>query len=223
MDRRNFLRTATAVGLAGSVAGCTGMLDSGGNSNVTLSEPDREFASEDVPYPAWGQKVPDVTLPAPMEDRSVELRSVDKPMVLTFFYSHCNTVCPVLISTMRNVHTHSLNEGYAGDVEFFPTTFDPQRDDAQRFEAYAEEMNVDADSKNWHFLRPESKDRAKSVVQEQFGVMFERTHPDDMDMYMFTHSALTFLVNADGYVERAYRSKSPKAKQIISDLETVRT
>src|SRR6056297_3513812 len=224
MNRRDYLRTATAVGLTGSVAGCTGLLDGGGNPNVTLGEPDREVdaSSEDLPYPAWGQKVPDVSLPAPVDDRTVDLRSIDTPSLLTFFYSHCNTVCPVLISAMRNVQTHSLNEGYADEVAFFPTTFDPARDDADRFRAYADEMNVDTDAGNWHFLRPESKDRAKAVVQEQFGVRFDRTEPDDMDMYMFAHSALTFLVNADGYVERAYRSKSPDADQILSDLETVR-
>jgi protein SCO1/2 len=224
MNRRDYLRTAAAAGLAGSVAGCTGFLGSGSNPNVALGKPDRDadVSSEDLPYPAWGQRVPDVTLPAPLEDRSVELRNVDKPSLLTFFYSHCNTVCPVLVSTMRNVHTHSLNNDYADEVAFLPTTFDPQRDDADRLRAYAEEMNVAADSDNWHFLRPESTDRAKEVVQKQFGVRFERTHPDDMETYMFTHSALTFLVNADGYVERAYRSKSPEAKQIRSDLEEVR-
>jgi protein SCO1/2 len=223
MNRRDYLRTATAVGIAGT-AGCVGMLDSGGNSNVTLGKPERDadITSEDLPYPAWGQKVPAVSLPAPLEDRTVDLRSVEKPSLLTFFYSHCQTVCPVLVSAMRNVQTHSLNEGYADDVAFFPTTFDPARDDAERFRAYADKMNVDADAGNWHFLRPESKDRAKAVVQDEFGVRFDRTEPEDMDMYMFAHSALTFLVNADGYVERAYRSKSPNADTIISDLEQVR-
>jgi len=223
MNRRDYLRTVTALGLSSGIAGCAGVLDSDGNPNVTLPEPDREVDGEDLPYPAWGQQVPDVTLPAPRADRTVELRSVDEPSVLTFFYSHCNTVCPVLISTMRNVHTHSLNEGYADQVTFFPTTFDPQRDDADRLGTYADEMNVDPDAENWQFLRPESRDRAKSVVQEQFGVAFERTEPEEMDMYMFTHSALTFLVNADGYVERAYRSKSPDAERIIDDLDTVRS
>jgi protein SCO1/2 len=53
-------------------------------------------------------------------------------------------------------------------------------------------------------------------------VTFERTHPEDMEMYMFTHSALTFLVNGDGYVERAYRSKAPNEGQILDDLAAVR-
>lgn len=221
MNRREYLRTAAAAGLAGSVAGCAGIVRS--NPNVALREPDREVDGGNLPYPTWSQKVPDVTLPAPLEDRTVELRNVGKPSLLTFFYSHCETVCPVLVATMRNVHTHSLNEGYADEVEFFPTTFDPQRDDADRLREYADIRNVDPDADNWHFLRPESKSRAKQVVQEQFGVAFERTHPEEMDKYMFTHSALTLLVNADGYVERAYHTKSPDAEQIISDLKNVRS
>lgn len=101
-------------------------------------------------------------------------------------------------------------------------TFDPTCDTADRLGAYADEMNVDADSDNWQFLRPASKQRAKAVIQDKFGAVFQRTEPADMDMYMFTHTALTLLVNAGGFVERAYRSKSPEEETIISDLKAVR-
>ncbi|MFA1611619.1 SCO family protein [Halobellus rubicundus] len=223
MRRRTFLRGAAGgIGVGGAVgtAGCLGLGDD--NPDVALPEPDREYTSEDLPYPAWGQRVPDVTLPAPIEGTEVSTREVETPSLLTFFYSHCNTVCPVLIQTMRSVQTHAIEEGYADAVTFLPTTFDPQRDDAERLRAYGEQMNVAMDAGNWHFLRPESESRAESVVAEEFGVTFQRTHPEDMEMYMFRHSALTFLVNADGYVERAYRTKQPRAEAIIEDLATVR-
>ncbi|MGQ4555392.1 SCO family protein [Halobellus sp. GM3] len=219
MQRRTYLRGAAAAG-ALTTAGCLGFGDS--NPDVALAEPDREHASEDLPYPAWGQRVPDATLPNAIDGGEVSTRSVGKPAVYTFFYSHCNTVCPVLIQSMRNVQTHSIEEGYADDVAFFPVTFDPERDDAERLQTYAEEMNVALDAGNWDFLRPESRERAKAVVQGEFGVTFERSHPEDMDMYMFIHSALTYLVNADGYVERAYRTDSPDPERLIDDLATVR-
>lgn len=57
---------------------------------------------------------------------------------------------------------------------------------------------------------------------DEFGVRFERTHPEEMDMYMFAHAALTLLVNADGYIERAYRTKQPDPKRLVEDLRTVR-
>ena len=223
MNRRAFLKTAGTVGAISSVAGCLGSSDNtDSNDEVVLGEPDRQFQSSDVPYPAWGEQIPDVTVPAAGESREVSLREVAEPSLLTFFYSHCQTVCPVLISTQRNIQAHAENNGYGDAVSFFPMTFDPARDTADRLQTYAEEMSVDADNENWSFLRPASRERAKTVVDEGFGVAFQRTEPEDMEMYMFTHSALTLLVNADGFVERAYRSQSPDEETIISDLETVR-
>lgn len=223
MDRRTFLRSTGAVGAIGGLTGCLGSVGLGdSNADVALGEPDRDHESSDLPYPAWGEQIPNVSVPAAIESREINLRDVDEPSLLTFFYSRCQTVCPVLISTQRNVQAHAQNNGYSDAVSFFPITFDPARDTAERLQTYAEEMNVDADDESWQFLRPGSKDRAKTVVQDQFGVAFRRTEPADMDMYMYTHSALTLLVNADGFVERAYRSKSPDQETIISDLETVR-
>ncbi len=223
MHRRTVLRSAGSVGAIAGIAGCLG---SGGfgdsNPDVALEEPDREFESSDVPYPAWGEQVPDVRVPDPTDSREIKLGEIETPALLTFFYSHCQTVCPVLIATLRNVQSHAQNSGYADAVRFLPMTFDPTRDTADRLGAYADEMNVDADSDNWQFLRPASKQRAKAVIQDQFGVVFQRTEPADMDMHMFTHTALTLLVNADGFVERAYRSKSPDEETIISDLKAVR-
>lgn len=219
MRRRTYLRAAAAGGVLGT-AGCLGLGDS--NPDVALAEPDREYTSEELPYPAWGQRVPDATLPAPVDGVEVSTREVETPSLLTFFYSHCNTICPVLIQTMRSVQTHAIEHDYADEVAFLPTTFDPERDDAERLRTYGEKMNVAMDRGDWHFLRPASKSRAKSVVGEEFGVTFSRTHPENMEGYMFAHAALTFLVNADGYVERAYRTKQPKAETIIDDLATVR-
>ena len=240
VKRRTYLRGLAALGASGA-AGCLGSGDS--NPNVELSEPDRQFDSEDVPYPAWGQQIPDVTVPAPLEDREVTLRSVDKPRLLTFFYSYCQTVCPVLVSTMRDVQTEALNEGYGDEVAFFPLTFDPERDTADRLREYAEKMHVDADASDWHFLRPASVDRENEVITEGFGVGFEKqssmqsgngnasdggdgnaTGSDGASAgYMFVHTPMTMLVNADDYVERAYRTKTPDADRILSDLEEVRT
>ncbi|WP_436903399.1 SCO family protein [Halovenus halobia] len=224
MNRRTFLKTAGAVSALSGVAGCLGSDDNtDSNANVVLAEPDRPFESSDVPYPAWGEQIPDATVPTPEQSQSVSLRAVSEPALLTFFYSHCQTVCPVLIATQRNVQAHAQNNGYGDAVSFFPVTFDPSRDTADRLQTYAQEMNINAESDNWRFLRPASTERAKTVVYEQFGVAFQRTEPEDMDMYMFTHTPLTLLVNADGFVERAYRSKSPNEDQIISDLQRVRT
>ncbi|MEZ3143641.1 SCO family protein [Halobaculum sp. MBLA0143] len=221
MRRRTFLGGAGVAATTG-LSGCLGAVGlGGGNPDVTLSEPDREYDSADLPYPAWGERVPDVRVSAALADGPVAVRELQTASFVTFFYSHCRTVCPVLVAALRNLQARAAQSGYGDRVTFLPTTFDPARDDAERLRAYAAEMNVDLSAGNWEFLRPASRDRAETVVTDAFGVTFERTEPENMDQYMFAHAALTLLVNADGYVERAYRTKSPAEDELAADLETV--
>ena len=140
MDRRTFIKSTGAAAAIGATAGCLGAVGLGGNPDVTLSEPDRPFESEDVPYPAWGEQVADETLAAPLAGGSLALQDPGKPTLLTFFYSHCQTVCPVLIGTLRNVQAHAQSNDYADEVAFAPVTFDPARDTADRLESYGEEF-----------------------------------------------------------------------------------
>ncbi|MDL0120249.1 SCO family protein [Halobacterium salinarum] len=220
MRRRTYLSLVGSAAAAGT-AGCLGVLG-GDDTPTVLPEPDHEYDASALPYPAWGERVPDATVPAALGDATVSTQETETPALYTFFYSHCQTVCPVLVSTLRNIQTHAANNGYADDIALRPVTFDPERDTADRLASYGEQMHVDTDADNWTFLRPAGVDRAKAVVTDDFGVTFKRTHPEGMDQYMFSHAALTVLVNADGYVERAYRSKSPDEQQLIADLETVR-
>jgi protein SCO1/2 len=223
MNRRTFLAGGAAIGTT-AAAGCLGTLGLGDeNPNVALGEPDRtaDVSSEDLPYPAWGERIPDVTLPAPLADRSVSLREVGRPFLTTFFFTNCMTTCPVLLSALREVQIHSVEEGYADAVDFYPITFDPERDDAAALRAELEQFNVDADAGNWQFLRPEDEARAKATVTDEFGIVFQRQEIDD-GPDMFVHLGLILLVNADGYVERAYRGQQPDEGQLIADLQQVR-
>ncbi|QIB73841.1 twin-arginine translocation signal domain-containing protein [Halogeometricum borinquense] len=225
MNRRSFLRAAGVTGAAG-LAGCLGgsPLGSGdSNPNVVLSEPDRDkqLESEDLPYPAWGQRVPDVTIPAPLSDEDVSVRDIEGPHFHTFFFTNCMTVCPLLISSLRKVQVHSINEGYDDEVSFYPISFDPARDDAEAFRKEAKQMNIDMDAGNWHFLRPDGKSEARRIVDETFGVFFEKQENGDKP-YMFAHTSVVLLVNGDGYVERAYRGTNPDEQKLIEDLRRVR-
>ncbi len=223
MNRRSFLASGTALGVA-ATAGCLGAVGFGDpNPNVALGAPDRtaDVSSEDLPYPAWGQRVPDVTLPAPLSEQDVSLREVDRPFLTTFVFTNCMTACPVLLSTLREVQVHSVQEGYADEVAFYPMTFDPARDNAEALRAELQQFNVDSSVENWQFLRPETEARAKEVITDQFGVTFQKQEVDE-GPYMFVHLSLILLVNADGYVERAYRGQQTDEGQIIADLRKVR-
>jgi len=224
MHRRRYLTAAATVGALGT-AGCVGSIPGGGESDRTyLDEPDRQVSSSDLPYPAHGQELPEVTLRAPIADREVTTTDFDgRDVVMTFFYSHCNTVCPILISDLKRVQEVASREGFADDVVFLAVTFDPQRDDAERLGQYADLMRVDLDAGNWYFLRPGGRDRAKAVVQDTYGVTFERTKATGEGEYMFNHLGLVLLANDEQVVERAYSGSEPKSKRLVADIERIRS
>lgn len=217
VSRRGFLSTAGAISIS-SVAGCLG----GGNPNTHLQAPDMEADPEDLAYPAYGQQIPDVSLQAPLHDEMISVRDRDTTVVMTFFYSYCESVCPRLISTLRNIQSKALEGDYGNAVEFLPVTFDPERDTADRLREYAEAMRIDLEAGNWYFLRPDGVDRAESVVADTFGLQFKRTDPNgDEPGYMFTHLPLILIVNPSGYVERSYTDSKPVWQDIHEDVKAV--
>ncbi len=182
MDRRTYLRdlaTLGSVGATAGLAGCSGVLGGdGGTPNVTLGPPDTQGDPADFAYPGYGQRVPDVTLTDPIADVEVAVRDVGTPYVMTFIFTHCRDVCPLLTQGLKRVQDDAAENGYGDAVTFLDLTFDPARDDAERFEAYAEERDVDLEAGNWHFLRAGGPERTRAVVADDhpdgFGVPYRR-------------------------------------------------
>ena len=227
MDRRTYLASLAGGSLA-LIAGCAGAGGSFGdtNPNVVLGPSDRDADPEDLPYPGWGQPVPSVTLPAVdpatgAVDGTVDTAAVEGPYLSTFFFSNCTTVCPVLVSALREVQIHAVENGYADAVSFLPITFDPERDSLDALSTYADQMNLDTDAGNWQFLRPRSVDRAKATVTDEFGVTFQKTMTDDGESgWMYNHTGIVLLVNGDGFVERAYRPERGAGGSVGFDERT---
>lgn len=221
------LGTSATVGLAG----CTGVF--GGTddeSHTYLSAKEWQVDPTALPFPTHGDRLPEATLPAPLREPETLTLPGDfagDDLLVTFIYTTCMTMCPRLTGILSRVQDHTIENGYADAVSFVETTFDPARDDAAALRKWAEKHDVATDTGNWYFLRPESKARAKTVVEDRYGVSFTKTTPEDMDAYMFTHTGLILLANADGYVERAYKlssggDRTVQPQTVRDDLTTLR-
>lgn len=240
IDRRTFVRAAGATTLA-AAAGCLGVFGSEDRpDNVVLGPPENYDRRKDLdlPYPTYGEEIPEVTVPAPLQDRQVTTTEFvdERHIMLTFIYTNCATVCPGLTASLRRVQADSVEEGYADEMAFLPTTFDPEQDTADRLRAYGTEMGVNYEVDNWYFLRPPTPEEAKSVVEDTFGVAFQSgggdhgededghedgEHDDGSETTHFQHSSLVLLVNKAGVVERAYNGGPPGAQEGIDDARTV--
>ena len=224
MQRRSVLRRAAALGAAGaagSTAGClTGLFDAD-PTNVVLEEPEDQLAdSEDLGYPAYGQAFPEFTLPEVFADEAFSSADRDRPAVYTAFYAFCPAECLLLMGGMANVQASLADREVIDAVDLVGITFDPTRDTPEKLDEHAEQMGIRHDHERWHYLRPESDERAKAVVNDELGIGFEKTD-EGGEAYEFAHITITFLVNPDGVVERAYRGESLDVERIVNDIETV--
>jgi protein SCO1/2 len=225
-DLRTVLKSAGAAALGASLAGCGQVLGTA-DADVVLEAPENHDrrAEADLPYPIHGEELPEATVPAPLHDREVTTTEFvgDRHAMLTFVFTRCSMTCPALTSNLVQVQSESIAEGFADEMAFLPTTFDPEHDTADELEAYGEDRGVDWGAGNWWFLRPESDERARTVVADTFGVGYEDLPEEDREQenMAYVHSNLILLANADGYVERAYTGRVPNPAAVMDDVRTL--
>ncbi|OYR39728.1 MULTISPECIES: SCO family protein [unclassified Halorubrum] len=230
MDRRTYLRSlaaGTGVGATVGTAGCLGVLGDSGAEGTVLGPPERDL-SEAV-HPSYGDEMPNFTVPDPLTGDEVSVADFEgeRAVLWTSFYTNCpDGVCPALILRLRRAQAVAAEEGYGDESAFLALTFDPERDTAEVLREYAGQQGVDLDAGNWHFLRPESYERAQELMDENFGLVIEKRDADQYENleYQFPHYGLILLANKRGIVERAYpRGPQTDIERLVSDFERVVT
>jgi protein SCO1/2 len=235
MDRREFLAGSAAAAAVGT-AGC---LDSvfggspGATDDVVLDKPDRYGDLREsrekggITFPIHADELPEATVTDALSGRELSTRAYagERHTLLTFIFARCTMVCPTLTAALAQVQANARTEGYADELAFMPTTFDPEHDTPEVLESFSEDVGAVPGAEAWHFLRPDGQQRAEEVVTEQMGVSFwfvpeaER----EMDNMAYGHTSVILLVNADGYVERGYNgSRVPGGAGLLDDVETLR-
>ena len=222
MNRRSYLRAGAALTVGASTAGClSGILDSG-PQNVVLSEPDDQLAdSSSLAYPAYGESFPTVTLPNPFVEEPFAVADFEQPFLCTAFYAFCPAECILLLNSFAKVQARLLEQDRADGIGLVAITFDPERDTPEALRTNADRRGINYEHPMWYYLRPESADDAKQVVEEKLGLAYEKIGDVNGDAYEFNHISVTFLVNPDGMVERAYRGQQPDVERLVDDSLTV--
>ena len=222
MERRSYLTTLGATGIA-AAAGClTGLFESAPEETV-LAAPDDQLAdSQDLAYPAYGEEFPSFELPDATSDAVIDTDELDTPALSTAFFASCPAECGILLNNLAAIQRELIDRGLTEEIQFLPITFDPARDDEEKLRENAETVGVDMEAGNWHHLRPADAEEAEAIVTDQLGVGYERTDDSERTVgYDFTHIVVTWLVNPDGVVERVYRGEFLDQGRVIDDVETL--
>jgi protein SCO1/2 len=159
-----------------------------------------------LPTPGWAHdSLPNQRLPTIGEAPAFALTSQDgarvtladfrdKVLAISFVYTSCADVCPLLTAKMAQVQDE-LGADFGSRIVFASITVDPERDTPEVLKQYA--RNFGANLAGWVFLTgtPESI----REVTRRYGIYVTKTAGGDFD-----HTLLTSLIDRHGALRVQY-------------------
>jgi protein SCO1 len=132
-----------------------------------------------------------------------------RSVLVTFLYTHCPDVCPLIASSLNTV---LRTAGPKSNVEVLAVSVDPKGDTAQAVRAYARRMRLD---RRFHYLIGSRAELHRAWVA--WHVLSVSKAPNLVD-----HIAYTALVDAKGN-ERVIYDAQVNAAQVLHDLRVLQT
>jgi len=156
-------------------------------------------------------EAPDVIL-TDQDGRRFVLRDLrGKAVLVSFIYTSCPDVCPVMFNVVTEVQQRVQAEGRGDVVSVFVTT-DPEVDTPEVLNTFALRRSADLSTTT---LLTGNADEIRAVWSA-FGVKVNRRARGLVD-----HSPLTVLIDARGVIRYRYLSGFPDAGIIAADVRDV--
>ena len=115
-------------------------------------------------------------------------------VALTFIYTACPDICPMMTQKMVDVQD-ALGAEFGAKVAFISITLDPEHDTPEVLKDYAEFWG--AKPEGWTFLTGSAE--AVREVSRRYGVFFAKKEDGSVE-----HSQLTSLIDAHGQIRVQY-------------------
>jgi protein SCO1/2 len=135
----------------------------------------------------------------------------NKIYVSDFFFTSCNTICPIMHRNMLNVYNK-----YKGDskVKFLSHTIDIKYDLPSRLKKYATKLGVEGNQ--WEFVHG-SRDSIFNIAAKSYLVA---AYEDNTDPQGLVHQGWFILVDTKKRIRGAYDgTKEQQVKQLMLDMD----
>jgi protein SCO1/2 len=131
-----------------------------------------------------------------------------KVVAVTFIYTECPDICPMLTQKMVQVQDE-LGREFGKKIAFVSISLDPEHDTPEVLKDYAQFWGAKPDG--WSFLTG-SLDAVRDVTR-RYGVFFSKKEDGSVE-----HSQLTTLVDADGQMRVQYLGARFDPEEFRRDL-----
>jgi len=133
-----------------------------------------------------------------------------KAALITFLYTNCTTVCPILMTKFLGIQK-ALENRVGRDLRFVTITVDPERDTPKELRRFAAKWKVGPPG--WTFLTGSPKEIAR--VAKDYGVAYRKLSDGEIE-----HSNITFLVDRKGMLKSAYRLTA-STDQMAAEIQMI--
>ncbi len=137
-----------------------------------------------------------------------------KPLIVEFFFSHCESICPAITSQLTRLQALLAKEGLTGAYNILSHTVDPNRDTPAVMKRYAAGLGVD--HANWQFVTGMPED----IYYQASNGYLVPAFPSDTAQGGFFHTDQLALVDGDYHIRGYYDGTSTQAvDSLIVDLK----
>jgi protein SCO1/2 len=140
-----------------------------------------------------------------------------KIFVADFFFTHCESICPMITAKMVNLQHRLDSAGLLGQVMLLSHTVDPERDTPDTLKQYA--ALVGADTATWNFVTGNADDIYWQAQQGYIVTAF----PDAQAQGGFFHTDKVVLVDPEMHIRGYYDGTSTQSmKTLFEDIQTLK-
>lgn len=134
--------------------------------------------------------------------------------VITFIFTHCPDVCPVITANMKNIQSELAD---TSNVQFIEISFDPQRDTPSILAKYKKLYQLN-DQFSLLTGQPEEVDSLLSKLE----ITAIKTESDSLGQYNMKHSNTMYIMDEEGRIRKEYPANVVPPKNVIEDLNKIR-
>jgi protein SCO1/2 len=136
-----------------------------------------------------------------------------KITLMTFMYTHCTTMCPLVAVRLSGIAAALGNSRWRDDsVRIVSVTIDPARDTAGWLAKYGK--SIGADDAHWMFLTGSTAETQRLLDAYDF---YARRGPTGD----FDHVSRIYLLDAQGQVRQIYSSNFLETDAVLHDIDSL--
>lgn len=136
-----------------------------------------------------------------------------KIFVAEFFFTTCESICPIMSANMARLQAMTKNEGLQNDVWFLSHTVKPEEDTPEVLLNYG--RNIGADFSNWNFVTGNPADIFEQAEEGYLLTAF----PSDTAQGGVFHTDKLALIDRQFHIRGIYDGTSTKSvDQLFQDI-----